>query len=207
MKRLILLMGVVVALAGCGKDEPDVVSSTPAPDKPGWTAIKAGGVSMSVPAELEVVDLTPDQISDSLDNLAKDLPQFQEVAQIVRNLPPNVRFTFIAADRESARTGFASNVNVVEEVVPAGMGFQRLADANAAGLEQMLGPGKLTRSPVRLPAGEAERREFEMPVVTGKARSVAYLLMRGTTSYNITFTTAPGDVLPVDEIMQTFRFN
>jgi hypothetical protein len=134
--------------------------------------------------------------------------------------PTNQFVKFLAGDRgsNSVSEGFAANVNVVAQEVPAGTTLESYVTLNVDQLEGGQAGFDITtqieRTPETLPAGSAERLHYQAEGFSGGQNVIVvqtqHYILNGTTAYVITVTSTPSQEStfgPIfDQIVQTFQF-
>ncbi|MGH9187707.1 MAG: hypothetical protein ACRD0U_18150, partial [Acidimicrobiales bacterium] len=148
-----------------------------------------------VPDRFESFDLTADDIEDLIDAMGPDNP---ELAAMLEAAAPIVSQggKLIAFDTTTYGTGFADNVNVIQQPALGDPTSPALERQLVAGFES-LGATVLNTEVIDLPVNEALRIDYRLPLnlpdgtaIEASGRAVG--LRAGQHAWNITFTTGPG---------------
>ena len=156
-------------------------------------AVPGLGFSIGVPSTWKAVDYRQVATSDVADRLAKENPNLRQLIHAIRDPQSGVRF--FAAD-PNAVNGFATNVNVVVEKVPAGVTAAVYANAAFNQLSRVPNVVRpVRRQAVQLPAGPSTRLRYGLRFSLGGKQIVVaitqYALVRGTQAFVVTYTTVP----------------
>jgi hypothetical protein len=201
--RLLVILLLVPALAGCGGGEDKPAAEQP--QKRGETEdlaayeVESGGFTLSVPREWKAVNI--DEILDAggLDALREEDP---ELARQVEPLAqPGSPVKFVAIDPD-VQDDFATNANVYVEETPAGVTRDQYFDASVDRISEAIGAPEQERT--SLPAGEALRLSYEQELASGRRLAMLqYLLFENETGYVITYTTLPDRSAEYAETFET----
>jgi hypothetical protein len=151
------------------------------------------GFSISFPSHWRSIDYRHVATTGLLDRLVRENPSMASLLQALRS--PNSGVKLFAFDPKIA-SGFATNLNLVVERVPAGTTPARYAAAASlqlSSLPNVIRP--IRRRAVLLPAGHSERLQYGIRFTLAGRRVVTsttqYVLVGGTTAYIVTYTTLP----------------
>lgn len=221
MRRpLVIGLSTLVLLAGCGGDG-DESANEPAPTPATTTAagsgdlevyeVESAGFSLAVPASWNATSVDDFRESGALEDAAEENPNLAPFLEALSQ--PNSIMKFIAGDPE-LRQDFATNVNVIVEELPAGIGAEDYEAANLANIRQGLRvEGEIAEERVDLAAGPALRLEYDHGVAQAGEQltlSVVQFIVTGEgEGYVVTYTTVPealADYEPqFDESARSFR--
>jgi hypothetical protein len=151
------------------------------------------GFSIGVPSGWKAFDYRQVATSALVSRLERENPTLARLFAAIRDPRSGVRF--FAADTHATQ-GFATNLNLVVETIPAGFGAAQYADAATSQLTSVPNVIRpVRRKAVRLPAGPSVRLRYGLRfTVAGNQVVVAitqYALVRGTRAYVVTYTTLP----------------
>lgn len=171
---------------------------------------KEDGFTITLPSTwLPLVD-THGMIKSNINALQADNPALATLLDDQLSTLNDVPVSLVAFDLapETLRTGFATNLNVMKQPIPAGFSLEYVVQFSADQLEQVLGLSGSTQSTkVLLPAGEAILLDYEL---TGQAVARQYYLLHDQAVYILTFTSAASladsAMILFDETMQSFTF-
>ncbi len=109
---------------------------------------------------------------------------------------------------ETLSTGFATNLNVIKQPIPAGFALEYVVQFSADQLEEVLGlSGAATSTKVLLPAGETIMLDYTLDE---QAIARQYYLLHDQAVYILTFTSATSlansSTVLFNEMMQSFTF-
>jgi hypothetical protein len=149
--------------------------------------------SVSVPSTWKSIDYRQVATTDLLDRLVRENPSLKSLLQSLRS--PNSGIKLFAFDPK-VTSGFATNLNLVVDRVPAGvtaLQYATAAQRQLATVPNVVRP--LRRQTVRLPAGSSVRLQYGIKFTLGGRRVVTsttqYVLVDGTSAYVVTVTTLP----------------
>jgi hypothetical protein len=179
---------VVVIVLAVGK-KPKPVVSPPA----------------SVPtSSVPVVPAGFRQVTKSADGFSIAVPSSWNDVSVTEPL-----IKFAARDDAPAANGqFTPNVNVLVQTVPAGTTLKQFTDINAQALQNGTSgftvTTSITRTPESLPAGTAERFDYQAKTSAGAATLVQaqHYIINGTSAFIVTFTAAPDQITEFGPIFQ-----
>ena len=200
--RLLVLLLLVPALAGCGGGDDE-----PAAEQPQKTSetediaayeVEDGGFALSVPSEWKAVKIEEVLDAGGLDALREEDPELARQVEPIAQPGSPVKFVAIGPD---VQDDFATNANVYVEETPAGLTPDQYFDANVERVSEAVGASEQER--VSLPAGEALRLSYEQELGSGRRLAVLqYLLLENETGYVITYTTLPDRAAEYAEIFE-----
>ncbi len=156
-------------------------------------AVPGAGFSIGVPAGWRSVDYRQVATGTVLDQLARENPSLAPLISALRSPSSGVKL-FAFDPRLTA--GFATNMNVVVEVVPAGTTAEQYADEALTQLRAFANVVRpIRRTRVHLPAGAAVRLRYGIRFAVGGKSVVTattqYVLVKGYRAYIVTYTTLP----------------
>ncbi|MCB0189641.1 MAG: SH3 domain-containing protein, partial [Caldilineaceae bacterium] len=149
-------------------------------------------------------------IQSSLDALQSENPAMATLLQEQLTQLDEIPISLIAFDLapETLSSGFATNINVMRQPVPAGFTLEFLVQFSAGQLEQVLGlsaPAQSTKA--MLPAGETIILDYQL---NSQAIARQYYLLQNQSLYIVTFSAsaslADSSVILFNEMMQSFTF-
>jgi hypothetical protein len=154
------------------------------------------GFSIGVPKGWKSVDYRQIATTDVIDRLSQQNPQLASILQALRN--PNSGVKLFSFD-PSVTAGFATNMNVVVERVPAGTTAASYANAaigQLGGLSIIVRP--IRHRTVRLPAATAEELRYGLRLTVGTKHVVTSttqdIVTHGSLAYVVTYTTLPAQL-------------
>jgi hypothetical protein len=157
-------------------------------------AVPGTGFSISFPSNWRSIDYRQVATTDLLDRLVRENPTMASLLQALRG--PNSGVKLFAFDPKIA-SGFATNINLVVEKVPAGTtaaGYATAATTQLTGVPNVIRP--VHRQAVQLPTGSSVRLRYGIRFTLSGRRIVTsttqYVLVSGTNAYVVTYTTLPG---------------
>ncbi len=203
-------LAIVPALVGCsGQPAPPPTPTTPPTPTAtvqssgagsegqleGWTRYEQAdeGFAISLPPGWQQMDLDPQTVRESMQNVLKDNPQMAEALgeQAQSMAASGVKFWGFDMSDLSSDSPSVTNVNVLVTDVPENVTLDQYEQVNAEQLEQMATDVKHER--VNLPAGEAIKFTSTLGTSTqsGSIQQslTQYALLESGKSYIITFTT------------------
>ncbi|MEZ4679446.1 MAG: SH3 domain-containing protein [Caldilineaceae bacterium] len=174
-----------------------------------YTAAEAGFTLTLPPTWLAIAE-AQGLIKDNLKLVADENPQIAALLENQLSDMQEIPLALIAFDLapESLGSGFAGNVNVMVQPVPAGFPLDYVVQFSADQLEKVLGLSDAAESTKAvLPAGEAVILDYDL---NAQAFSRQYYLLHDQSLYIVTFSAAASrtdaSLRVFDEIMQSFRF-
>jgi hypothetical protein len=191
------------------------VPETKTPD--GWPLyeVKREGFAIALPPEWRQFDMNPATFEKSFQEGAKNNP---ELMAMFPGLMQQVRagMKFFGIDEQSAKTGFATNVNILRMPLPPGGNLDLIASDSVRLMEQMPNVVKpIARERLKTGAGDCERLRYQMRMQSpkGKADVVAisqFLFATSTDGFVVTLTTTADREAhyrdTFDKIGHSFRF-
>jgi serine/threonine-protein kinase len=184
----VIAIVAIILLAGGKHPKP-----TPTPT----VTITSSGGGGAVPAGFRLADRSAEGFTVAVPNNWTDVTVQQPLIK------------FAARDDGPAASGkFTPNVNVLVQTVPAGTTLKEFTDVNAQSLQNGTAGFTVTttiqRTPETLPAGTAERFDYQAQTSTGSAPLVQaqHYLVQGTHAFIITFTAAPDQITQYGPIFQ-----
>ncbi len=149
-------------------------------------------------------------ILSSMNALQIDNPALAALIQDQISTLGDIPVSLLAFDLapEALTTGFATNLNVMKQPIPAGFSLEYIVQFSADLLGQALGlSGTAQSTKVVLPAGEAILLDYE---ASGQTVARQYYLLHDQAVYILTFTSSvsltDSTITLFDEMMQSFTF-
>jgi hypothetical protein len=191
--RVVALLLVLLAFAGCGGDDDQPEAETDRPQQTGETDgmaaydVASGGFTISVPENWKAANIDEILDEDALEELRAEDPELaRQVEQVAQ---PGSPVKFLALDPD-IQDDFATNANVLVEEVPEGITRDQYFEASVDNITKAIGAPEQER--VTLPGGESLRLAYEQD--TGAVPTVAivqYVLFEQGAGYVLTYTTLP----------------
>jgi hypothetical protein len=152
------------------------------------------GFSIGVPSGWKSIDYRQVATSGLVDRLARENPQLAPLLQALRSPGSGVK---LFAFDPHLTSGFATNVNLVVEQVPAGLTASQYAGAALAQLNQLANIVRPIRQhALRLAAGPAVELQYHIRfTLAGKqvvTSTTQYVLTHDARAFVVTYTTLPG---------------
>jgi len=168
------------------------------------------GYSITLPATWLPLAESSRVINASISALENENPAMATMLEDQLSLLGDIPISLIAFDLapETLSSGFATNLNVMKQPVPAGFSLDYLVQFSAEQLEQVLGLSDAAESThVVLPAGETIILDYQ---ISNQAIARQYYLMNNQALYIVTFsasaTLADSSIILFNELMQSFAF-
>jgi hypothetical protein len=157
-------------------------------------AVPGVGFSVGVPRGWRSIDYRQVATSDLLDRLSRENPQLAPLLQALRS--PSSGVKLFAFDPQLTG-GFATNMNLVVEQVPAGMSASQYAGAAVAQLGRLSNVVRpIRRRAIRLAAEPAVELSYHIRfTLSGKqvvTSTTQYVLTHDARAFVVTYTTLPG---------------
>lgn len=150
-------------------------------------------------------------IQSSIDAIEGKNPEMAALLTEQLSLIEEIPIALIAFDLspETLNSGFATNVNIMRQPVPAGFSLSYLVQFSADQLETVLGLSDAAeQTQVVLPAGETVILDYQL---NNQAIARQYYLLHDQNLYIATFSAsaslAASSTILFNEIMQSFNFN
>jgi len=206
---LATLLLVPVVLAGCGTNTPRPPTPTPvlpiSHEPPaldgGWTlaTMQNEGFALALPPGWIEFDLTAGDLQSGFSQMSKANPSMASILsdQIASLAAQGIKLYAVESSGSFQTTGFASNLNVVKEPVPAKTSLDALTQQSLDEMKQQLNIGqdvKFFKNRLNINSGEAERVQYSLNMNTPTGKSVAasfsqYIAINGGNAYILTYTT------------------
>lgn len=156
-------------------------------------AVPGTGFSIGLPSTWRSIDYRQVATTDLLDRLVRENPSMAPLLQGLRN--PSTSVKLFAFDPKVS-SGFATNLNLVVQQVPAGTTLEQYAEAAFGQLAQIPNVIRpVRRQSTQLPAGPCVRARYGIRLTFSGRRIVTsttqYVLVNGTRAYVVTYTTLP----------------
>lgn len=169
------------------------------------------GYSITLPATWLPLAESSSVINASISALKSENPAMATLLEDQLSLLDDIPISLIAFDLapETLSSGFATNLNVMKQPVPAGFSLDYLVQFSAEQLEQVLGLSDAAESThVVLPAGETIILDYQL---SNQAIARQYYLMHNQALYIATFSAsaslADSSITLFNELMQSFTFD
>lgn len=193
---LLVCLLLLITTVGCDKTttpkpttSPQAASpASPASPVVSWKTINGNGVQLSLPPSYEGGNPSTD-----LDAIAKSLTAIDpKYAQGIASLKANPSaVALLAFDKQSAKSGFMTNVNVTTEKVPDGTTVQQYLDAAA---NQLVGSYQLVdKKVVSIGKYQAGRIVAEGSAGGTPIKQLFYLIQNGNNFWLVTYSTAKSE--------------
>jgi hypothetical protein len=206
-----LLLAIVVATSGCSTKESAASSpsnteaqigttggttttSTPAPEHPDWTEIKADGFTVSFPPNWAAVKLDKTTYDQDMAALIQKNPKLKAMEISAKALSDGGNYKMYAVDTNALGKPFLVNLNV-NAVEVGSVPIEQLAEASQKQLQTMAVSGtKSELSYEDMPVGKVALIKTNLKAPNdSKVDSRAYLVLLGTTGYIFTFSSDEGN--------------
>ena len=169
------------------------------------------GYSITLPAGWLPLAESSTMIQASIDALNSDNPAMATMLEEQLARLGDIPISLIAFDLtpETLSNGFATNVNVMRQPVPAGFTLNYLVQFSAGQLERVLGLSDAAESTQAvLPAGETIILDYQL---NDQVVARQYYLLHNQALYIVTFSAsaslADSSVILFNELMQSFVFD
>jgi serine/threonine-protein kinase len=210
---------LLAASLACGSTPPATVFAplpaftmppawTPTPEfvaaaVPGWETITGRGLELMLPPSYDGGD--PEALAEELAALLADVPQYAEIAEVIRNDPGGYRL--LALDRETG-----SILAVTSHDVPEAVPMAEYVDQfSAAVVDQAPGSSLIQQGVIPFRDGEAGWMLFEFKLGEAVSWQLSYALRRGGQVWNLNYGAVREDyplLQPVfDQSLQTVHFS
>ena len=169
---------------------------------PGWESIPGRGIELMLPPEYEGGD--PIALAEELAALLSEVPQYAEIAEVIRSDPGGYRL--LTLDRATG-----SIVAVTSNDVPEGVSMAEYVDRfSAAVVEQAPGSALIQKGVIPFRDGEAGWMLFEFTLEEAVSWQLTYALRHGGQVWNLNYGALREDyprLQPIfDQSLQTVRF-
>lgn len=150
------------------------------------------GFALTLPRGWQPVDLSAERLDASLSNLASENAQAATVIETQLQSVVNARYTFYAVEATPnvLESGFATNVSLLRQPLPAGITlelYSQIMAKQAQERQALISPVTLT--PGTVPAGKSITLNYTVSGPHGGLAVVEYLIMQDQTVYDLKFTT------------------
>ena len=212
MRRYLPYALTVLLLAGCGGANDSAGVETQARSAGSTTYdVTSAGFTIAVPESWRTI--SADEFADGgkWETFVNETPPLAPYTQAFQG--PDSLLKFVAVD-PNGQDGFATNLTVIVEELPAGATLEGYEQASISQLEALSNlVGAIDRQRVELPAGPAVRASYRLKLVTsGKTRTVSilqYALVDEGRAFILTYTTLPARATayedPFARSAQSFR--
>jgi hypothetical protein len=183
----------------------------------GWPlyTISAEGFELSLPPDWRQIDMNPKTFEATMQQLLQQNPA---LAPMLGNLRQQLQAgcKFFGLDPESAKAGFAVNVNVMRNPLPPGGTLDSIIPDVVRQLESLPGAAKpITQERIKSPSGDRERLHYllTMRIPNGQNLTVAitqYVLVKDKDLFTVTMGAKPDEKAKFtqifDKVGMSFRF-
>lgn len=150
------------------------------------------GFAITLPHSWQPVDLGAERLDASLSKLANENAQAATLIEEQLQAVVNARYTFYAVEATAnvVDTGFATNVSLLRQPLPAGITLELYSEIMAKQAQErqaLISPVTLT--PGSVPAGKSITLNYTVSGPHGGLAVVDYLIMQEQTVYDLKFTT------------------
>jgi hypothetical protein len=198
---------LIIAIGGCSSKPPAAKLEA------GWTEAKNAteGVSMGMPPGWTSMGLENADVSKVMDEASKLNPQFGAAANMVKNLPHNVKYALLVFDPTGKGN---ATVQIIVEDVGRNVSVKEASAANAKTM-RMLNVQNVREEEIDLPVGPSGKFTYDLTAnaVDGQQHSnhaTCYTLVRGTKIYSVTmmsFSDRASELEPVyKKMIESLRF-
>jgi hypothetical protein len=168
-----------------------------------WKTFEGGGVSIALPDNYE--GGATEEINELMDSMKSLGPEYEQMAEIIQQNPE--LFVLWAFDPEIGASEFATNVNVIAEVIPEGMDLESYLNAATSMMPE--DSTIIDSETVQLENYEAGRIDVETDVMGQTARQIAYVIIEKGKAYVVSYSTDKQDFgdreREFEESIETFR--
>jgi hypothetical protein len=176
-------------VSGCGGDGDEARKTAEAGGFATYE-VESAGFSIGVPEEWETASVEDVFSEESIEQAAKENPEFRPIFEALGRDESPVKF-FAFDPATDVESGFATNMNVIVEPLPAGVTQEQYFDANLDQIEQLFDPQDLTKKHLSLPAGEALYLAYEGEFSARTIATNQYVFFTDGGGYILTYTTVP----------------
>ncbi len=203
---------LILLLVACGQPEPTVTSVVL---PPGWQTVDQAGFSFALPPEWQVLSADDGNFAGAMDELVRENPGLQAVANQARTAVTSGQIKLIAFDLapEDLLENFTANLSIGQLTLEQPVPLSQIAEANEREL-QSNGFTNIQRTSMQVGGEDAARLSstLEIKDAAGEALVLAVeqvILVRPQQQYVVTFTTTSTQrtrMRPLfEQIMTTFR--
>jgi hypothetical protein len=217
-KVILILVAIALPLGpGCGKPKEEPLGEArPVPskaDEAGWPVYEqpADGFALSVPPGWTALNLDPKTLDRTLEQGIRINPDLKVMEQGIRQQVA-AGLKFLALERANG----GPNVNVVKSPLREETSLDVAAADFLKGYDALPSVEKpIPHRRVRLPAGEAERLDYVMPVTPPGGKAIrltmtSHVLVRARDLFIITVTSGVDEAAKYEptfeRVAQSFRF-
>ena len=208
MKHPRLVLPILLALAGCHKDDPaSIAVAKPAEHTvANGKELTAEGISLTFPKDWVTVDLTKGQLDQIRETMSKG-PNGQAMARMIDTVGRTGAVKMFAFDPNHSKPGMMNNANLV--VTPVGNAtLDQALDQSKQQIATIGAQG--TTSKETLPSGEFGKLAARMKLPNGtEVATLGYVKIDDGKMAVVTFTYPPDQAKAYEAtartVMQTFR--
>lgn len=213
------IVGLIVV--GCGKSD-DASSSggssttttstdTPKANEGNEGETKLADFAIVAPKDWVAIDLTQSDFETYLKGIIDKNAAVGNIKEMLVGYQKQGYIKLFAIDVAKASTGFADNMNVIVQELPAAVDFDTLVKENTSQLKQIQAPGTDSKTEtVDLPAGKFAKIGYFMQQGAQKIAAWALIGMKDKKVVTITFSCGADRAADfpkvVDDAMKTFRW-
>ena len=201
MRRVLAVLLVVLAVAGCGsgskgaRPATNVDTVVASPTTPaGFTVrrVRDQGFAIAVPKDWRSIDASAALSGAAVKQFEQENPAAAGAVEALSR--PNSPMKLVAVDPSA--TSFATNVNVLVSSIPSNAPFGTWTKSEVAQV-RALHPTHVSQGPVQLAPGKAYRLSYHANLtIRGNPRELAihqYMIKRGGRLFVITYTTSAAE--------------
>ena len=181
-----VLVAAVAVLIGCSK-VPAVVQI------PGWVETTSSGVSISLPADLKVTDLSKGDLKDIQSEAEKKFSEHPEVGKVVQQLAASGSMKLVARSDTKSSSEFQNSFSLVVQPVGSGATLVNLMDPNRLQMKAVSVPGSLTAEMRTYPAGQAGFFQFDLASGAKAHTQTTYIFLHDSKEFVFTFSSSTSD--------------
>jgi len=181
-----------------GTPTPTAVPAAPTPD--GWTEHQSGDVTISLPADWEVLALSQGDLQAVFADFQKTNPELAKIIGSAEALQGVALWAFKSAGADAADAAFADNLNIRRSPLD-GQKITSMADVTPAILDQYRKLGfelGATETDLQIGGRPAAHIAFSYPVTlpdgtSAKLNGNQYLVATPTDLWILSYSAGPGD--------------
>jgi len=172
-----------ILLAGCkGGGTKETV--------PGWVETKCAGVSIGLPPELIVIDLTSGVPADTVAKVKQQFPDQPKLIASIEQFVSLGKMKMVAVSSKPNKGGPREHFDLIVIDPPNGTTLDNVIDTTRSQVSSLGMPGSIKVEKRRVPAGDACYFEFDAGSATGTSFTSSYFILHGGKQYQFTFGSA-----------------
>lgn len=210
--RSLMPLWLILLLVACGQPEPTV---TAVALPPGWQTVDEAGFSFALPPEWAVVSADDGNFAGAMDELVRENPGLQAVANQARAAVTSGQIKLLAFDLapEDLLENFTANLSIGQLALEQPVPLSQIAEANEREL-QSNGFTNIQLTSTQVGGEDAARLSSTLEIKDAMSQALVLaveqvILVRPQQQYVVTFTTTSSQktrMLPVfEQIVTTFR--